>query len=550
MARKKREQARGSEDAWSIERVPKTPAELHEWLKRALDVEVPRSPVVRGHAAPFDYLVQAYFEGTITGHGPDCVVWANRGGGKTFLGAVATLLDLMFKPGVQVRILGGSLEQSQRMFEHLRRLLERPGLGDLVDGRITERRIRLTNGSCAAVLAASQASVRGTRVQKVRCDEVDLFDPEMWEAVQLTTRSMKLKGPWGDDVKGSIEALSTMHRPHGLMWKLVGPPKAEGGAGDDGAKARRVLRWGVLDVLEVCGEEHACGACVLFEECRGRAKPEARKERAGGEGVDAGKGTVGVGGGHVAVADAVRMKRRVDATTWQSEMLCLRPRRSDAVYPEFDPREHVFGDGAAVGVVAGYVAGMDFGIRAEAVVLLASIDAAGVVRVEREHAARGKTLDEHVAAIRAWMDSGVAGKGIDWIGADPAGGALNEQTGVSSLAVLRKAGLRVRARRSGVAEGIAMVRARLSPASSRGLSGAARLTLAGVPALAEDDGPRLLIHERCTRLIECLSRYHYPTDRPESESPDKRDGFDHACDALRYLVVNLDRPGKAGVGEY
>lgn len=45
----------------------------------------------------------------------DCVVWAARGTGKTFLGAVATLLDLVFKPGVQIKILGGSLEQSRRM---------------------------------------------------------------------------------------------------------------------------------------------------------------------------------------------------------------------------------------------------------------------------------------------------------------------------------------------------------------------------------------------------------------------------------------------------
>lgn len=39
--------------------------------------------------------------------------------------------------------------------------------------------------------------------------------------------------------------------------------------------------------------------------------------------------------------------------------------------------------------------------------------------------------------------------------------------------------------------------------------------------------------------IECLERYHYPADRPESLVPEK-DGFDHGADALRYLVQNLD----------
>ena len=43
--------------------------------------------------------------------------------------------------------------------------------------------------SPAGVLAQSQRSVRGLRVQKLRCDEVELFDPAVWEAAQLTTRS-------------------------------------------------------------------------------------------------------------------------------------------------------------------------------------------------------------------------------------------------------------------------------------------------------------------------------------------------------------------------
>ena len=42
-----------------------------------------------------------------------------RGAGKTRLGAIATLLDLLHKPGINIRILAGSLEQSLRMWEHL-----------------------------------------------------------------------------------------------------------------------------------------------------------------------------------------------------------------------------------------------------------------------------------------------------------------------------------------------------------------------------------------------------------------------------------------------
>src|SRR5438876_11388617 len=77
---------------------PKTPDQLHAWLKDVLDVHVPRKPVIEGHAAPFDYLLFTFFEGQppaptspadplLAGTIPptDCVLWANRGGGKTFL---------------------------------------------------------------------------------------------------------------------------------------------------------------------------------------------------------------------------------------------------------------------------------------------------------------------------------------------------------------------------------------------------------------------------------------------------------------------------------
>jgi hypothetical protein len=103
------------------------------------------------------------------------------------LGAVATLLDLLFKPGIQVRVLGGSLEQSEKMYGYLRGIiawkfehfLARPP---------TRRRLQLLNGSAVEILAQSDTAVRGTRVHKLRCDEVELFDPAIWQAAQLVTR--------------------------------------------------------------------------------------------------------------------------------------------------------------------------------------------------------------------------------------------------------------------------------------------------------------------------------------------------------------------------
>src|SRR5690606_39193931 len=56
--------------------------------------------------------------------------------------------------------------------------------------------------------------------------------------------------------------------------------------------------------------------------------------------------------------------------------------------------------------------------------------------------------------------------------------------------------------------------------------------------------PRLFIDPRCAQLTRALREYHFPPDRQDDADPVK-DGPDHAADALRYLVINLDAPSGA-----
>ncbi len=510
---------------------PRRVADLRAWLRSAAGLEFAAAPMVPGHAAPIEYLVHAFYEGGALldeadmdwlkdqGESPehageptvDAVVWANRGGGKTFLGAVATLADMVFKPGIEVRILGGSLDQSRRMHAHLRALLSRQALAPLVEGRITDRRIRLVNGSSVELLAQSQTSVRGTRVQKLRCDEVELFDPEVWEAAQLVTRSMHVEavGRGTTLVRGAIEGLSTMHKPYGLMQKLV----EEAGEGK-----RRLFRWGVLDVLERC--DLPCktdeGPCALWVECGGRAHSDEQA-------------------GHIRVQDAINLKARVGQNVWEAEMLCERPQRSDCVLPEFDRRIHVTRSVPERAQRGAWLCGMDFGFRSPTVVLWTQQDDAGVLWVQDERVEAEVVLDEHISAIRSGPPSLAqmhAAGAVDlepaWVGVDPAGRQRSDQTGISAVSAMRAAGLKVRDRRLAMADGLNLIRARLRPAAG--------------------GGPRLFVHERCTRLIESLERYHYPDD-PRSLEPIK-DGHDHAVDALRYLVQNLDAGYATRRGSY
>lgn len=497
---------------------PADPDALHRFVRATLEVNIARTPLLPNSTAPFDYLCHAFFEGrnfdapvSLAGlparHDPDAVVWASRGGGKTFLAAIATLLDLVFKPGIEVHLLAGSVEQGLRMYQHLRSFFEEPCFAQLIDGKLTARAVKLTNGSRAVLLAQSETSVRGCRVQKLRCDEVELFDREVWSAAQLVTRSMDLRGPWGRQVRGAVDALSTMHRPFGLMWELVRQtddaslPQAHPALPEaEPARARRIFKWSVLDVLEHCPPSRACETCALQNDCRGRAKQRPPEQ-----------------GGHFGVADAVQLKSRVALPVWTTEMLCDRPNRSDSVFPEFNDRLHICPDNRNTLGTGTWLMGMDFGFRCPAVLLLAHHEPGDILRIVDERIEAECTVQEHLDAVRdlGWPRPA-------WIGIDPAGMQVSDQTGRSARDILTDAGYRTRQRRCEVHEGLMAVRARLRA--------------------ADHARPRLLISSRCTRLIEAMMRYHYDVERRESLKPVK-DGPDHAADALRYLITNLDRPG-------
>lgn len=445
--------------------------ELANWLHLFCNLRIPRVPVCTNHCAPFDYIRRAYFEPA-----RDQVVHAPRGGGKTRLAAAATLLDLLHKPGISVRILGGSLEQSLRMWEHLLPDLERL-CPDEMGTRGASKRIVLKSRSTCAVLTQSQRAVRGLRVQKLRCDEVELFDPDIWEAAQLVTRSLK-REPL---VSGAIDALSTLHEPAGLMQRIM----------DDAARIDTpIVRWCLIDVLERCPPERDCKSCELWNDCEGIAKTKCD--------------------GFVSIDDAITMKQRVSLATWNAEMLCHRPTVRGSVFPMFDPVVHVQDFGIEVGDEVSL--GIDFGFAAPFVCLWI-VSHGDQVRIIDEYVQPQRTIDDHLNAIRS----------RDWpapehVACDPAGASRNEQTAQSSVQLLRKAGFSVRFRATRILDGIEAIRALLQP---------------GV------GNPKLLIHPRCRHLVRAMLGYrNVRIGDSFSELPVKDGEHDHLIDALRYALMN------------
>ena len=457
-----------------------------------------------GRGGPLEYLWHALDDRPVSEGGSearDSVVWACRGGGKTYLGALATTLDMLMNPGIQVRIVAGSLQQAGHMHAHLCGMFASERLGPWVKGRITATRLQLANGSRVELLAQSQRAVRGTRVHRLRCDEVELFDPAIWEAAQMVTRSKDLGGR---TVRASIEALSTMHVPFGLMHEIVNRADERG---------RRVFKWGIDAVLGACAcaGEAERDACPIGEICEERSA-SLREGRIGPEDE-----------GFFHASDALAMMRRVTRSVWEEEMLCVRPSRRDSVFPEFDLAAHVVHEAPGWSESARWVCGMDFGIRTSALLWAAIDHASGTVYVVDERVMENRVLGDQIEAIRSsgWPEP-------EWVGVDPAGGQRSRQSGATDIDVLRGAGLGVRDRRLGVEAGISLVRARLRDAAGR---------------------VRLVVDGRCERLIASLGSLHYDMRRRDKPEPVK-DGHDHIADALRYLVVNLDQGYRAETGRW
>jgi hypothetical protein len=446
----------------------RSPDDLHRWVRVFCNLHLPRQSVCPNHVAPFDYLARAYFEPT-----RDQVVHAPRGGGKTRIAAVATLLDLLHKPQVAVRILGGSLDQSMRMWEHLLPDIERL-VPDLLDPRSRSKRLALTTGATCAVLTQSQRAVRGLRVQKLRCDEVELFKPDIWQAAQLVTRSHK-------GTTGAIDALSTLHESAGLMQQII----------DNAVRVGTpVVRWCVLDVLERCDARRDCATCPLWDECRGRAKTHAD--------------------GFFSIDDAIAMKKRSSRDTWECEMLCQRPAVRGAVFPNFDPTMHcVDHDPASIGT---WSLAIDFGFAAPFVCLWVH-EHAGVRRVVDEYVQPGRSVEDHLVEIasRPWPRAGV-------VACDPAGNARNDQTALSNVQMLRRTGYVVRSRPSRIVDGVELIRAALRPA-------------AGAPALFIH---ARCVH--LLRALQAYRFSTF--GGVASELPLKDGEHDHLIDALRYHFVN------------
>lgn len=454
---------------------PTSRRELWFYLLLWFELAVPRVAVCDDHCAPMDYVEDAYFNRS----GKDILVWANRSGGKTQLGGALTTVEIIHRPRYGVRILGGSKDQSLKMYEHVHAL--RTVIGP--DGRDwteqmprepTATGTKLPNGASVQILTQSMKSVRGPHVPRLRLDEVDEFDPAVFAAALPIRQSL-----FG--YAGRIEMVSTLHKPVGLMSDL------------SKSTAHQIYRWCVFETCERCREgDRSCSRCPLDADCQGKAR---RSD------------------GYIAIDDLINLKAYdLSPEAWEVEMLCRRPASTGLIYPYFSPEMHV--QPCKWDPTLPTYAGWDWGFANPTAITFGQVGAKGQIRIFSEYYQPGKTPAEHGEALRERFKTLKVRR--SWC--DPEDPAAR----VTVSKIIRSC--RFVGAMNAREKGIENVRRHLN-------------------VDPDTRQPRLIIDPSCENHIRELQAYHMVEPNAHGEQREEpRKADDHTCDSLRYLLMGCSPP--------
>lgn len=471
-------------------------------LAREFGVPVADVPVCTGHGDPLSFLTAWIYDRPALSvvHGP-------RGGGKSYLSALATHVDSLRYDLHETKILGGSLAQSKQVYVALHDF-DREQPGDVAT--FTAERARYLTGSEISILAASPKSVRGPHVPTLRLDEVDEIPEDLRDAAM--GMCMEKHG-----VRASVSMTSTWHNVAGPMGRLKEQAEASGGK----------IPWHsfcVFEVLERCPESRSgprlenCPSCPIQRWCHeDRDNHPARLPKAKRS------------NGHYTIDSLIQKASLVSLRAFESDYLCRRPRADGVWFPTFGSRN--------ITTQAEYEprlpvhCSIDSGVFTGAVWF--QVWRAGpkvAVTVFADYLSEGLTAEGNARAI---LDIGreCCNTKVARYSTDPAGGARNP-VGPTVIGEYERVGIRPLDRWpvGPVADSLALL---------EGLVEAA------------DGSTNLLIHPRCKHLITAMETYRRAKragqwmDYPEDPLHPSEDLVDALRGGLKLEMPEGRRPAPA-----
>lgn len=252
------------------------------------------------HTAPFRFLADV-----LTHRVLDYTVWASRAGSKSYLAGLITWTESSSFPNLETTILGGSLEQSEKVYKALASFWDLTGLQEEFLSTEPTRRLSLwRNGSAATVLTASSRSVRGPHPQRLILDEIDEMTPDVYHAALSQTQSRA-------DVRAGVGKFSTNHRYGGVMDEAV----------EQATLAHQPFyKWCIWDVMEPC-VDYRCSTCPVSRFCPGEHMKNAD--------------------GYYKVHDFAQKLSVLNLSTLRIEWFCEKVGRADLVYgDQYDEALH------------------------------------------------------------------------------------------------------------------------------------------------------------------------------------------------------------------
>jgi hypothetical protein len=209
---------------WLVKQTtPTDRAKLAAWLKASLGVILPHTACCPEHTAPFEAVARAYFA-----QEPLAVWIGSRGfGGKSYALAALALVEAATH-GAEVRVLGGSADQSENVVRYTDGWTQRPAIAARLAGRahgrgegLTRSRVRLLGGGMVDALAASTRAVRGPHPSRLRIDEADELALPILDAALGQTMARP-------GVAAQTVISSTHHYPDGTMTEVLRRAKERG----------------------------------------------------------------------------------------------------------------------------------------------------------------------------------------------------------------------------------------------------------------------------------------------------------------------------------
>lgn len=431
-----------------------------------MGIGIPVKPVCRNHRAPIEFV-----EAWVYQRPPLSLVLGPRGGGKSYLSALATHCDSLRHAGHGTRVLGGSMAQSEQIYNALREFSRGP-TGPIF-ARVTAERAEYLNGSDVSILAATAKSVRGPHIPSLRLDEVDEIDTDIRDSA--LGMCMARHG-----CAASVSMTSTWHRVGGPMAELI--ERAQAGEFP-------FYPFCVFEVLERCPPARSgprvegpdlyrdCPTCPVREFCHaetapgpdGRPEPKAKRSS-----------------GHYAIDSLVQKAMAVSRRVFEADYLCAGPKADGLWFTAFDEAIHVSETAEYRPMLDVHLA-VDSGVFTGTVFyqVQEGIDGSPTVYVFADYLSENVPARQVAGELRTLADTLCQGR-IDHRWTDPAGGSRNP-VGETVISEYEAGGLDLdRWPKASVADGLALIDSFLRPAA----------------------GPvRLVIHPRCVPLIRAFRAY-------------------------------------------